>query len=393
MVLNKGEGIKIRWATWWPVPYWVERYNALADQEGIHLEVVFLSSESEFLPSTSGKKNWKFTYQIVRKEKTISGYSKVNCRIPMPWALVRGAFDLLIMPYGDPDYVSAAFLCVLLKKKFCVFSPNHKYETRSFSLFREKVKKFVYGAAIGALATGIDQKEYVCNYCKNQKKIHIVGNPAPKLFQLENFQSTRGRDAIRDELGWGSEFVLLYVGRFSQEKGLYTLLDSLEDLKDRNIHVRTVFVGTGPCGDDLKAKAESRNLNVEFTEFLEGADLTRRYIAADIFILPSLSEAWGLVVNEAMEAGLPVVVSDRVGAQKVLVHHGKNGIVFRAGDSRSLTSGLVSLYENSEIRRDMARISLDIIQKHTIGEWVDNVTRGIRKMTADSSTINDKDDI
>ncbi len=385
--MSNREEIRIRWATWWPVPYWVERYNALADQEGIHLEVVFLSNESKFLPTTLERKNWKFSYQIIRKEKAISGYAKVNRRLPMPWPLVGGSFDLLIMPYGDPDFVSAAFLCGLLKKKVCVFSPNHQHERRSFSLFREKLKRLVYRAASGVLTTGIGQKEYVCRYFKDQENIHIVGNPAPKLSQLESLQSTLGRESIRDELEWGNEFVLLYVGRFSREKGLYTLLDSLEKLSARNIQARAVFVGMGPCENDLRAEAESRNLNVEFTGFLEGPALTKRYIAADVFVLPSLSEAWGLVVNEAMEAGLPVVVSNRVGALQTLVHHGKNGFVFQAGDSKSLTAGLVTLYENPEIRRDMSIVSLDLIQKYTIPEWVENVTNAIRKMTVDSTII------
>lgn len=386
--MKNREKIRIRWATWWPVPYWVERYNALADQEGVHLEVVFLSNESKFLPTTSEKKNWKFTYQIIRKEKAISGYANVNRRFPMPWPLVAGSFDLLIMPYGDPDFVSAAFLCGLLKKKVCVFSPNHQYERRPFSLFREKLKRLVYRAAIGVLTTGIGQKEYVCRYFKDQENIHIVGNPAPKLSQLESLQLTQGRESIRDELGWGNEFVLLYVGRFSREKGLYTLLDSLEKLSAKNIQARAVFVGMGPCENDLRAEAESRNLNVEFTGFLEGPALTKRYMAADVFVLPSISEAWGLVVNEAMEAGLPVVASDRVGARQTLVHHEKNGFVFREGDSKSLAARLVTLYENPKIRRDMSRVSLDIIQKYTtIPGWVENVTNAIRKMTVDSTII------
>lgn len=380
-MLNKKEGIKIRWATWWPVPYWVERFNELADQEGIHLEVVFLSSESKFLPSSCEIEKWKFPYKIVRKEKAISGYASVNRRIPMPWDLVCGSFDLLIMPYGDPDFVSAACLCALLKKKFCVFSPNHDNENRSFSLFREKVKTLVYGASIGALATGVNQKEYVCRYLKDQEQIHIIGNPAPGLSGLENLKSYPGRDSIREELKWSNDFVLLYVGRFSQEKGLCTLLNSLEDLHARRCKIKTVFVGMGPCEDDLKARADQRNLNVEFTEFLEGEELTKRYIAADSFILPSLSEAWGLVVNEAMEAGLPVVASNKVGAQQTLVHHGKNGIVFPAGDSRRLTSGLINLYENSKMRESMSRASLDMIHKYTIHQWVGNVTGVIHKMT------------
>jgi glycosyltransferase involved in cell wall biosynthesis len=374
--------LKLRWATWWPVPYWVERYNALASQNGIDLEVVFLSAESKFLPTRAVTKNWKFKYQIIRKEKAVSGYAKVNCRSPMPWPIVRGDFDLLVMPYGDPDFVSAAFLCSLLRKRVCIFSPNHEYEERSFSVIREKLKKFVYASASGVLATGMEQKKYAGKYFKNHENIHIIGNPAPGLPGLDSLCSASIRLAVRDKLGWCNQFVVLYVGRFSSEKGVFTLLDTIEILSKKHIPVKAVFVGMGPCAEDLKAQVESRKLNVEFTGFIEGVSLTQRYIAADVFVLPSFSEAWGLVVNEAMEAGLPVVASHKVGSHPSLVHHGKNGFVFQAGNAESLAEKLVYIYKNPKIRNKMSNASMDIIRKHTIAEWVGHVTEAVDKMTA-----------
>jgi glycosyltransferase involved in cell wall biosynthesis len=379
--VNDRRKISVRWATWWPVPYWVERYNALAGRKDLDLDVVFLSAESQLLPARPETRDWQFKYQIVRKEKAVSGYAKVNCRTPIPWPIVRGNFDLLIMPYGDPDFFSAAFLCALLKKRVCIFSPNHLGETRSFSLFREKLKQFAYVMATGVMATGTRQAQYAGRYVRHQEKIHIIGNPAPELSGLKNLCITSSRDEVRDELGWRSQLILLYVGRLSPEKDLDTLLDSMEHLSARKIPVKAVFVGTGPCYLALKARAESRNLNVEFTGFLEGLPLTRRYYAADVFVLPSVSEAWGLAVNEAMEAGLPVVVSHRVGSHPALVHSGKNGFVFQAGHALRLTEKLVLLHENPEIRKKMSHTSLNMIRRHTISGWVEQVTEAVHKMT------------
>ncbi len=374
--------LKLRWATWWPVPYWIERYNALAVNTGIDLEVVFLSAESKFLPTRSETRNWQFKYRIIRREKAVSGYAKVNYRLPLPFPLVCGDFDLLVMPYGDPDFISAAFLCTLLKKKICIFSPNHAYEERSFSLIREALKKKLYGCAAGVLATGVAQQKYAGKYVKNQENIHIVGNPAPGLPNLKSLRSPSERLIVKEEMGWRNQFVLLYVGRLSPEKGVFTLLDSVEEMSVKNIPVKAVFVGMGPCAEDLKAQAERQKLNVEFTGFLEGLSLTKRYIAADVFVLPSFSEAWGLVVNEAMEAGLPVVASHKVGSHPVLVRNGENGFVFQAGNAGSLTEKLLYIHENPKMRNKMSKASLNIIQKHTISEWVKNVTTSIDKITS-----------
>jgi len=362
------------------VPYWTERFNVLARQSGIELEVIFLSSKSRYLPATTEESSWQFKYKKIRDESAISGYSRVNLRLPKPWSLVSGSFDLLIMPYGDPDFVFAAILCVVLRKRYCLFVPNNELEQRTSSWFRETVKRSIYRHSMGALVTGVSQRDYACNYISDRGVVHITGNPAPGLINLNDLLETRGRDSIREELGWDNKFVILYVGRLSQEKGLYTFIDSLQAMREQGLSVHAVFTGSGDCEQDLRKQVADKGLDIEFSGFLEGEALTKRYIAADVFILPSHSEAWGLVVNEAMEAGLPVVISDRVGAQKTLVRNGENGIIFNTGNAKSLTVAMTELFNSAKIRKAMSKKSLEIIQQHSISSWVDNVVENIHRL-------------
>jgi glycosyltransferase involved in cell wall biosynthesis len=85
---------------------------------------------------------------------------------------------------------------------------------------------------------------------------------------------------------------------------------------------------------------------------------------ADVFVFPSENEPWGLVLNEVMCAGLPVVASREIGAVPDLVHHGVNGFTYDAGDIDQLSSALNQLLEAPEKRKFMAKESRTII-----GQW------------------------
>ncbi|MCH9014179.1 MAG: glycosyltransferase family 4 protein [Gemmatimonadetes bacterium] len=87
---------------------------------------------------------------------------------------------------------------------------------------------------------------------------------------------------------------------------------------------------------------------VYFFGFRNRLELPKFYAASDIFVLPSLRETWGMVVNEALCFGLPVIVSDQVGSAEDLVRHGYNGLIFPNGNVEALASSIKSLMELSE---------------------------------------------
>ncbi len=91
---------------------------------------------------------------------------------------------------------------------------------------------------------------------------------------------------------------------------------------------------------------------------------------ADIFVLPSSEEVWGLVINEAMVCGLPVVVSDRVGSNADLIKPGENGFIFRSGDINALVDSLEKIIKDPELAKSMGRKSKKIIKSFTIPKRV-----------------------
>jgi glycosyltransferase involved in cell wall biosynthesis len=135
-----------------------------------------------------------------------------------------------------------------------------------------------------------------------------------------------------------SRKVLLFVGRLAPEKNLEFILETVRLL---SLEVRQAlmfrFVGYGPLDAPLRLKAESLGLNdiVEFTGPHKHSELPEVYRSADVLLLPSTSEPWGLTVNEGMLCGLPAVVSDRCGCARDLVNPG-TGWSFDPRDSAAL---------------------------------------------------------
>jgi len=150
--------------------------------------------------------------------------------------------------------------------------------------------------------------------------------------------------------------LLLYAGSLIERKDPATLIRAFSRLTERFPAVRLLMAGEGPLRADLEAEVKNLKLagRVEFAGFLQGDELRAAYLAADAFVLPTAGhEGWGVVVQEAMAAGLPVIASSRVGAAADLIGGHDTGMLFDAGNVDQLADGLVRLIDESELRMKM----------------------------------------
>ena len=128
----------------------------------------------------------------------------------------------------------------------------------------------------------------------------------------------------------------------------------------------------------LRREGARRGLKVVFAGFCQREELAQYYRASDVFILPSESEPWGLVVNEAMEFGLPVILSNQVGSVPALLHEGMNGLSFPAGNSGALAQCIERLAGDKVLRRSMGEASAKIVKSQSIDSWCEAVVRAIK---------------
>jgi glycosyltransferase involved in cell wall biosynthesis len=177
-------------------------------------------------------------------------------------------------------------------------------------------------------------------------------------------------DRIRQELGLPERF-FLFVGRLSPEKNLSRMVDAfaaasqLPTLQDWAM----VLVGSGPLEESLRRQAARLGDRVRFAGFQQLESLPSYYALASALVLPSISEPWGLVVNEAMASGLPVIISGQCGCVMDLVFPGVNGVVVDPQDPRSLESAFVDLAADVDRRRLYGESSARIVQSFSPETW------------------------
>lgn len=145
-----------------------------------------------------------------------------------------------------------------------------------------------------------------------------------------------------------TSFTFLYVGRVVSVKNIGLLLDAFAETFGSSNDVSLRIVGAGDLLDTYKERFGHFD-NIVFVGPKHGEDLREEYGSASAFVLPSIFEPWGLVVNEAMAAGLPVIVSDKVGAREDLVEGRETGLIFRHNDKQALADCMKRLVDDSKL--------------------------------------------
>jgi glycosyltransferase involved in cell wall biosynthesis len=185
------------------------------------------------------------------------------------------------------------------------------------------------------------------------------------------------RDDARAQLELaGDEVVLLFSGKLQPRKALDTLIEACAGLPGQ---VRIVVAGDGPERGRLEALARTRGVRLTVLGFLNQTQLPAAYSAADLLVLPSLDEPWGLVVNEGMCFGLPAVVSSQVGCRLDLVVPGVTGDVFRAGDPADLRRALAPLIADPALRAACGAQAAQRIARWDVPDTAEGVIRAVQR--------------
>lgn len=158
----------------------------------------------------------------------------------------------------------------------------------------------------------------------------------------------------------------LYVGRLSPEKNLIKLIEVF----NKHSYLFLNIVGFGPDEENLKKIA---NGNIIFHGPIDNVKLFKYYQKFDVFILPSVKEPWGLVVEEALNNGMPVIVSNRVGCSDEIVKVNNNGLIFNSEDLSSLEESILKMTDPSfynSLRRNISEMNFKIIAEDQVNVYL-----------------------
>lgn len=281
--------------------------------------------------------------------------------------LRKGRFDVAVIPgWSMPTSVAAAVACKARRIPYVIFSETHDRSPRPAWLRMGKrvaLRPLIAGASAW-LATGTLSEDFFAAHGADRARIFRFANtPDVDAVRAAADAARSRRPEIRASLGVPADAVMsLFVARLIGAKDPATLLGAQAILEAKVDAPWLVLVGDGPESKSLRDLAAVRRLRrVVFAGTRQPSELPEVYAAADLFVLPSRHEPWGVVVNEAMASGLPVILSDRVGAAADLLVEGVNGRGFPAGDAKALAGAIASLSADAALRRRMGEESRRIV--------------------------------
>ena len=233
---------------------------------------------------------------------------------------------------------------------------------------KKKIKSFFISAASHWLSSGSITNDYLQHYGADPKKISDYPFTSVKRNDLFDTPTNKlEKQQIRQKLGITSHFLAISVGRFIYSKGFDVLIKAWAKA-DLPENAGLYIIGEGQEEEALrKLVDEQKLLNVKLVGFMHKEELEDYYRAADLFVLPTRGDIWGLVINEAMACGLPIISTDRCVSALELVCENENGYIVPVDDVDALADKLTLISSYSEAQQiQLGRKSLEKIEPYTI---------------------------
>jgi glycosyltransferase involved in cell wall biosynthesis len=357
-----------------PTPYRLPLFQRLAREPGLDLTVYFMSA-------SASNRLWPATALGLPRAKILPGIT-INLRsggdiFPIwvnptaPLEVFRGNFDAVICAGWDSMttfLVRAA--CLIKRTPFILWAgstPNEQSWRRSVTSLPVRA---LVRSADACLAYGTAAKSYLENL--GAKQVVISYNTVDvRAFEEKTAELEKQRDLVKRQLGIEAKLVVLYVGQLIERKGVMTLSNALSRL-DSELNVAMLWVGYGKLRQQLEhAVHGDKRLRQYFCSAQNIDELSRFYAVADVCVLPSYEEVWGLVVNESLASGVPVITTSAVGSARDLIRDGINGFVVPPGDEGAIADRIADVLTSKTGRDQWSREVRETMQDFT---YEQNVT-------------------
>jgi glycosyltransferase involved in cell wall biosynthesis len=327
----------------------------------------------EFLKNTSRSRGMNTRFLDAVNWSIFRKIRKSNDEIILlnGWAYLSDWFVLLAAKiFGKKVWMRAEMPWNQEKLKPKSFKKSLKYLLFRYIIFKLFVDKFIY---IGSQ----NKLYYQMHGIKEERLIY-----GPYSVENQRFQDQK-TDGIVAREKWGideNQVVILYSGKLIDKKRPMDLLKAFNQMK--SINSLLFYMGDGPLRCTLEKFINENNIqNVIISGFINQSEISSIYSLADIFVMSSgIGETWGLSVNEAMNFGLPVIISSTCGSSFDLVEVGKNGFVYSEGDINTLERQLQTLVSNQNLRKIMGEYSLEKIAEFSHQVTCQNIAQHLLKI-------------
>lgn len=338
-----------------PSPYRVAFFNTLS--RDCRLTVLY-----QLHASAERDEKWTAAqegdYETVYLKGRATDVDKALCPGVISW-LEKGWDAIVICGNSSPTELLAISWCKLRRIPYCLEGDGAF--AKGGQGLKERIK-----------ARSIRGANLYLSTCHELDKYYLHYGAKPEALRRYRFSSLTRSDILpapvgledkrklRRELGIPEEKMLLSVGQFIPRKGFDILLQAVNTMDK---HIGVYIIGGVPTEEYLTYAKENDLTNVHFVGFKTKQELESYYLAADLFVLPTREDIWGLVVEEAMSCGLGVITTDRCNAGLTLIENGKNGFLVPVDDVHALRMAITDAIVHSAV---FGAAALETVRPYTI---------------------------
>jgi glycosyltransferase involved in cell wall biosynthesis len=350
-------------------PYRIPVFNALALQPGIDLHVIFLAetdpTQRQWLVQ---REEIRFSFEVLPSwRRRIHG-----CNLLLNWgmdgALRRASPDAIVC--GGYNYIASWEAMRWAHRRrvpFLLWVESTSKDFRSGSIFFESLKTRFLRQCDGFVAAGRSSFEYLRSYGIAENTVFTAPNAIDIDFFSHTAEMARRNAGLNRQHFRLPDRYFLFVGRLVPEKGVFDLVEAYAMLAPAlRAQIDVVFAGDGVARSELEQRAAAvKPGSIHVAGFLQREHLATFYALAETFVFPTHTDAWGLVVNEAMACGLPVISTHAAGCAADLVVDQQNGRLVGARDVGQLASALNDLACDPQLRWSMSQASIRKVQEYS----------------------------
>jgi len=373
MIVHKDSGSvfqkKVFIVTNMVAPYRMPLFNALAKKLPFRLSVFFFTPMEKDRQWDVPYNDMKFKYNFLPGIGIQLNSFVIHIRFSLFHYLMCEKPDIVII--GGFSLQTLLTMCYarLMHRAYIIWSEATLHSEQHQGMIRTLLRKWLVKNADGFVAVSKGAKEY-CQYLgASSDRIYI----AIQTLGVSEFSDKcrlfrKKKNIYKKEIGLEKNKIMLYSGQLIRRKGLLCLLKVLKQISKKCPNLILLVLGDGPEISNLRSFCQDNGIlnNVRFIGFKQMSELPMYYAVSDLFVFPTLSDTFGIAVNEAIAAGLPIICSKYAGAAKDLLRDGENGFVVDPLDTEDFSNKCIELLTDDDMRREMGRRSKAMMKLCTI---------------------------
>jgi glycosyltransferase involved in cell wall biosynthesis len=368
-------------------PYRIPVFNALAERAEIDLHVIFLSE------TDTSTRRWhvytneiRFSYEVLPSWRRRWGKHNILVNQSVVSALAKARPEIILC--GGYNYLASWQAMRWAKQNsvpFLLWCESTARDRRGGHFLVQRLKQNFFSNCDGFVVPGRSSLEYVLAMGVHPGQVFKAPNAVDiELFSKRAELARQNAYRLRGHLGLPDRY-FLFVGRLVKSKGVLDLLAAYTGLgPELRSGIGVVFAGDGPLRAQLEASARAIFPGaIHFPGFVHRDELADYYALAECFVFPTHSDPWGLVVNEAMACGLPVICTDVAGCAADLVK--QNGILVPAMNTGRLAQGMEKMAQDIVARDHMSLASSTLIQGYSPDSCAAGIVEAVAAQTRPSN--------